>query len=403
MSHSSPRLDLPYLQPAQAQKHVTHNEALLRLDGLVQLVLQDGAAETPPASPAPGEAWGLAASPTGAWAGHGDQIAIWQGEGWLFLDPAIGWRAWDLAATALRVWDGSAWVTPQQQDRLGIATSPDNTNRLAVASDAVLFTHAGGDQQVKVNKSGDAQTASLVFQSNWAGHAEMGLAGSTDFSIKVSGGGSWPEALVVKSATARVGLGTSTPGARLALSHGGSGDDYLLAGEASALFRLGADGNGSCAGSWSGGGADFAEYFEWQDRNPGQQDRRGLSVALGAKGRIRPAQAGETPIGVVSALPCLIGNDDCGAWQGRWQRDAFGALLRDDAGLPLVAPEYDPDRPYQPRATRAEWAVIGMMGRVLIRRGQPVDRRWIRLGAAEDLHPAGTAAPDLQLDIWLLR
>lgn len=249
MSQSSARLALPYLMPAQAQKHVTHNEALLLLDALVQLVLQDSDADTPPSQPVSGAAYGLGASPTGAWSGHPGQIAVWQGEGWQFIAPAPGWRAWDLAGGGLRVWSGSAWSAPQQQERLGLSTPPDETNRLAVSSDAVLFTHAGGGHRVKVNKASAAETASLLFQSNWTGHAEMGLAGNTDFSIKVSGGGSWPAAMVIRSDSARVGLGTYAPGARLAISHGGSGDDYLVAGEGAALFRLGADGNGSCAGA----------------------------------------------------------------------------------------------------------------------------------------------------------
>ena len=51
MTESSPRLALPYLQPSQAQKHVTHNEALLRLDAIVQLALEAMGAEVPPMEP----------------------------------------------------------------------------------------------------------------------------------------------------------------------------------------------------------------------------------------------------------------------------------------------------------------------------------------------------------------
>ena len=398
MSQSSPRLDLPYLQPAQAQKHVTHNEAVMRLDALVQLVLQHSAATVPPTDPLPGAAYGLGAGAVAAWSGQDGMLAIWQGEGWLFLPPAEGWRAWDLAAGAYRLWDGSAWVTPQQQDRLGLSTSADDTNRLAVASAAALFTHAGAGHQLKINKAGDTETASLLFQSNWSGHAELGLAGSRDFSIKVSDGGSWQEALVVEADTARVGLGTASPGARLALAHGGSGDDYLVAGEASAQFRLAANGNGSCAGAWSGGGADFAEYFEWADGNPDAEDRRGLAVVLTEAGHIRPACNGETPIGVISSHPCVIGNDDGGQWPGRFLRDAYGSLLRDATGQPRLAPDFDPETPYQPRATRPDWALVGLIGRLRLRAGQPVDPRWIKI---QDVAPDPQSKTDLE--DWLIR
>ena len=49
---------------------------------------------------------------------------------------------------------------------------------------------------MKVNKAGTADTASLLFQSGWTGHAEMGLAGDTAFSVKISPDGSqWHQAL----------------------------------------------------------------------------------------------------------------------------------------------------------------------------------------------------------------
>jgi hypothetical protein len=70
-ANRSARLDLPYLLPAQAQKHVTHNEALLRLDQLCQLVLEAAEVSDPPAAPDNGAAYGLAATPNGAWAGQG--------------------------------------------------------------------------------------------------------------------------------------------------------------------------------------------------------------------------------------------------------------------------------------------------------------------------------------------
>lgn len=48
MSDQSPRLALPYLQAAHAQKHVTHNEALQRLDLLAQLVVEAFDENAPP-------------------------------------------------------------------------------------------------------------------------------------------------------------------------------------------------------------------------------------------------------------------------------------------------------------------------------------------------------------------
>ena len=47
-------LQIPYILPSQAQKHVTHNEAIKVLDAIVQLAVETRALATPPATPAPG-------------------------------------------------------------------------------------------------------------------------------------------------------------------------------------------------------------------------------------------------------------------------------------------------------------------------------------------------------------
>ena len=109
--------------------------------------------------------------------------------------------------------------------------------------------------------------------------------------------------------------------------------------------------------------------------------------------KIRPARAGETPIGVISAAPCVIGNDDGGAWAGRDLRDAYGAPCLDAAGQRRRNPAYDPTRPYQPRAMRREWDLVGLIGRLHLRQGQPVDPRWTRLRTNQKTG----------LDLWLLR
>ncbi len=202
----SPRLKLPYLQPSQAQKHVTHNEALRVLDALVHLRIVSFGAATPPAAPAAGDAHAVGAGAAGAWAGQEGQVALWDGAGWTFHQPREGWRAWAPGEGAMRVHRGGAWAPlgPDLQDvaGLGIRTTSDATNRLAVRSPATLLSHDGADHQVKVNKAAASDTASLLFQSNFAGHAEMGLAGSNDFSLKVSAdGASWSDAMVVDRAT----------------------------------------------------------------------------------------------------------------------------------------------------------------------------------------------------------
>ena len=106
---NTPNLTLPRILAGQAQKHVTHNEALRVLDGLVQLSVKDRDLATPPGSPAEGDRYIVAASPTGAWTGWAGSVALFEDGAWLRLIPREGWLAWvaDEQIVVSRV--GSAW------------------------------------------------------------------------------------------------------------------------------------------------------------------------------------------------------------------------------------------------------------------------------------------------------
>ena len=100
---------LPLLQPSQAQKHVTVNEALLRLDAMAELVLQSRSLGTPPGQPGEGAAYGLPASPSGAWEGQGGRVALFLNGGWVFIPPRRGWRAWIADEDVSALHDGVSW------------------------------------------------------------------------------------------------------------------------------------------------------------------------------------------------------------------------------------------------------------------------------------------------------
>ena len=105
----SQRLQLPYMLPSQAQKHVTHNEALQRLDILVQLAVDSFDSSLPPEIPADGEIHALGSSPTGAWAGHAGEIAAWIDGVWLFVAPQAGWQALDKTTGRIKRHTGADW------------------------------------------------------------------------------------------------------------------------------------------------------------------------------------------------------------------------------------------------------------------------------------------------------
>ncbi|MGE0212735.1 MAG: DUF2793 domain-containing protein [Parvibaculaceae bacterium] len=213
-------LALPFILPAQAQKHVTHNAALLKLDTLLHLAVKDRDLATPPATPAEGDRYIVAASPTGDWTGHVGEIAAFEDGAWGFHAPKEGWCAFVEDEGRLLVRRGGLWVDVatllgelQNLSLLGVRTTADTTNRLAVRSNAILYTalHAGdggdGDIRFKVNKEGASDTASLLYQTGFSGRAELGLAGDDDFHLKVSPDGSaWTGAILVDRTTGQLRL-----------------------------------------------------------------------------------------------------------------------------------------------------------------------------------------------------
>lgn len=110
MSETTAHLALPFIMAAQAQKHVTMNEALRLLDGIVQLAVLDRDRTASPASPAEGARHIPATGATGGWAGWSGSIAYWIDGAWMRILPAPGWLAWIEAEAQLVVWTGSAWL-----------------------------------------------------------------------------------------------------------------------------------------------------------------------------------------------------------------------------------------------------------------------------------------------------
>jgi len=172
MSHT-PRLNLPFLAAGQAQKHVTLNESLLRLDALVQIRALSRTVTTPPSGAQEGDCYVVPASPSGAWTSHGGKLASFQDGGWNLLAPAEGWLVWVTDEATFQVRHNGNWValpvSSEQVARWGINSTADNQNRLAVASPGSLFTHSGSSHRISVNKASASDTASVLFQRGYSG------------------------------------------------------------------------------------------------------------------------------------------------------------------------------------------------------------------------------------------
>lgn len=194
----SPNLGLPFLAAGQAQKHVTLNAALSVLDALVQLAVTSAALTAPPGSPAEGDRYIVAASPTGDWTGQAKAVAVFQGGAWEFHAPDEGWLAWNRAANKLLVYDGADWAdlpvtitALQNLTLLGVGVTADSTNPFSTKG-GVLHDADGatGDQRTGFNKATAADDLALTFQTGFSARALIGLLGSDDFTFKVSPDGS---------------------------------------------------------------------------------------------------------------------------------------------------------------------------------------------------------------------
>jgi hypothetical protein len=233
----TPLLGLPLLEAAQAQKHVTHNEALLRLDSEIHLSALSRALATPPATPTDGDRYLVGTAATDDWAGHDGEFAFREAGSWRFAPPQAGYRVWVADEQAYLVYTGTIWrdVTAidalQNMTLLGVNATADSSNRLAVSSPGVLFSHEGSDQQVKINKQAATDTASLLYQTNFSGRAEMGIAGNDDFHIKVSADGtSWLDAIQIDRTTGAVTMPYTGGGGGGSLSDGDHGDIVVSGG-----------------------------------------------------------------------------------------------------------------------------------------------------------------------------
>ena len=271
MSDTSARLGLPYLAAGQMQKHVTLNEALTRLDGLVQCCVTSRSLVAQPEAPANGALYILPDDAEGAaWSLHpAGSLMRAEGGGWIRVTVPAGLVAVIADAGEIVVWHEAAWVHLsafidglQALERLGIGATADAANPFLAKLNSALWTAretgdgGTGDLRLVLNKAGPSAVLSLILQSGWSGRAELGLIGEDAFGLKVSADGSaWTEAMKVDPATGRVSfpLGATRRETTVVTGDGSwSPPDWARWVEATVV---GAGGGGG-AGAWGASGTE---------------------------------------------------------------------------------------------------------------------------------------------------
>ncbi len=172
------RLGLPLVDPAQAQKHVTVNEAFSRLDALTQLKLDGVGTSVPPASPVEGEVYAIGAGASGAWTGQDGKLGVLVNGGWAFVVPRKGWRGWSHPAGAEVLFDGVEWVAGAG------ALSPNGAGFVHRSLETDHAISAGATSVIAgalpANSIVYGITGRVLSAIGGAASLEIGVAGSTD-------------------------------------------------------------------------------------------------------------------------------------------------------------------------------------------------------------------------------
>ena len=287
------------------------------------------------------------------------------------------------------------------------ATGTDNDHTVFFASNGGYTGHGKlvGDPAFKVNQSGVVFAADSIL----AGRGCTDSTSPTNYYYNAEFG------VVAYAATSRATSAVGSTGI-YARSVADTSDVFTATIAGNVKVELDADGNCYNDGVWSTTAADYAEMFEWEDGNPDEEDRVGYSVIL-VGNKIRKATAEDNPaliIGIVSAEPAVLGDNDLKKWSGWAQRDDWGRQIKvarpsvkwfDKSGMEhryladkipedLEVPEdaifydrfetafaddWDREATYVSRQERQEWDAIGLMGKLRMHSGQPVGDRWIKM------------------------
>ena len=253
----------------------------------------------------------------------------------------------------------------------------------------MIATSGDGDDYAAIALGSDYSAWGVIYEDSWIG-----------------GGGGWGTYWAGNSGAAyRRVSSDSNP------------NEHVMVGGGNKRFTFDLDSGGHAYfdGSLTQNSYDYAEYFEWEDGNSSNEDRRGYSVFVNSNGKIEKATDSTNTtdiIGVVSGTAAVVGDAAIYDWQGRYELDEWGTPILDeitqvtwkdedgtrhaykdkttipsDVTVPAHATErkhhvyrqsssYDPTKTYVPRGERQEWDTVGLLGKVRVRDDSPKNPNW---------------------------
>ena len=290
-------------------------------------------------------------------------------------------------------------------------------------ADTVFYTTSGGStgERLRINATGPIS-------------ANPGSGDGDDFAATAlkRDWNAWLDIFYEGWISGNNGWGTfwagSTGAAYRRVSSDANPNEFVFVGSGNKRFTFDLDvgGNAYFDGSLAQNNYDYAEYFEWEDGNPNNEDRRGYSVFLNANGKIEKATSETSTsdiIGVISGTAAIIGDAAVYDWQGRYEIDEWGTRRKEqvtqvswtdidgtkhsyadenDVPSDVVVPDdasrrihhryiesstYDSSQAYVPRDQRREWGIVGLLGKVRVRNDSPKHPNWkyIKTIAGKDL------------------
>lgn len=228
MTETTPHLNLPYIASAQAQKHITVNSALSRLDAITQIGVMSAEAVNPPTSPSNGDRYIIPDDVASTWLGQPQQLASYQDGYWVYYSPKPGWRAFAMDTKTNLIFETEMWKDCSLSgnanlDAVSIGGAVlDNSIPLSVRASRTLFNapeegSTAGDVRLLINKQASANKASIIFQTDYMGSAELGLCGDNDFHLRVSPDGQNFTDAFVAHTDGRICIGEQPPSAKLSV------------------------------------------------------------------------------------------------------------------------------------------------------------------------------------------
>lgn len=303
----SPNLTLPYIADSQASKHLTHNLALKILDTIVQAAVINLTTTAPPGSPTEGDRYFVAATASGAWTGHENEIAAYIDGAWAFYAPKTGWLIYDEDTDAYLYWDGSALSAfPSGGGGGGTFTM----ERVAFTSSGT-WTKDAGLYAIRVRCVGGGGGGGSSSAAG-AGASSAGGGGAS---------GSYSEKFILAAslgATETVTIGAAGTGGTGG-GDGGTGGTTSFGSHISCLGGLGGAAGGTAGSNFSarlGGVGQAATGGDVNvNGNPGSLGFRNAQVAMGGFGASSPFGAGGAPI-VTASTPGAYDGTGKGAGGG---------------------------------------------------------------------------------------